>query len=279
MVSIHKKVKPPIKWAGGKTQLLPQFRPLFPRNFSGYAEPFLGGGAVFFELRPKNSILIDSNFDLINFYLVVKNNCDRLIEYLRNHKNTPEYYYEIRKIDPNSLDDVSRASRFLYLNKTGYNGLWRVNTKGEFNVPFGSYRRPKIVDKQNLFLVSKALQDVTLLCADFEVVEDYIKPGDFVYFDPPYHPLTKTARFTRYTEQSFGENEQIRLSKLFSRLDKIGCLLMLSNSDTPLTRRLYRKYNIATVQARRPINCRPDMRGYVNEIVVRNYDGNIPLDC
>jgi DNA adenine methylase len=266
------KPRPPVKWAGGKSQLIPQFEPLFPkREFGQYVEPFAGGGAVFFHLLPPRAVLIDSNEDLINFYRVVRDELDALLQDLRKHENTAEYYYRVRALDPHRMGPVARASRFLYLNKTGYNGLWRMNSRGQHNVPFGRYRNPKIVDEPNLRLVSGALKKAELICGDFSLVLNCAEPGAFVYLDPPYHPLSATASFTSYTPAAFGEDDQRRLAEVFRELDERGCLVMLSNSDTPFIRELYKDYNIQVVYARRAINCRADKRGPVPELVIRNF--------
>ena len=264
--------KPPVKWAGGKGQLIPQFEPLFPKEgYDLYLEPFVGGGAVFFHLSPRKAMLFDSNDELINFYLVVRDHPEELLEDLKKHKNTREYYYSVRALDPHHLSPIERASRLLYLNKTGYNGLWRVNSKGKHNVPFGRYKNPKIVDEENLHLVSRALKNAEILCDDFSRVLDYAKPNAFVYLDPPYHPLSETANFTGYTSDAFGEEDQRRLAEVFQKLDSIGCLVMLSNSDTPFIRELYDGYDMQVVHAKRAINSRADRRGPINELVIRNY--------
>lgn len=266
------KPKPPVKWAGGKAQLIPQFEPLFPKKeYNLYIEPFVGGGAVFFHLLPRRAILIDSNEELINFYLVVRDNLEELLRDLRKHKNTREYYYSVRALDPQELSPVERASRFLYLNKTAYNGLWRVNSQGKHNVPFGRYKNPKIVDEPNLRSVAEALRHAQIICDDFSRVLEFARPGTFVYLDPPYYPLSDTANFTGYTSDAFGPEDQKRLAAVFRELDRSGCLVMLSNSDTPFIRELYSGYDIQVVYARRAINCRPDRRGPITELVVRNY--------
>lgn len=265
-------VRSPVKWAGGKGQLLWQLLPLLPqKRWKLYAEPFVGGGALFFHLRPPRALLIDNNEELINFYLVVRDDLESLLLDLKRHENTPEYYYRIRAQDPRELSRVARASRFLYLNKTAYNGLWRVNRQGKHNVPFGRYKNPKIADAENLQLVREALGGAEIVFGDFSRVLDYAGPGDFVYLDPPYYPLSSTSRFTSYTAGAFDAAEQVRLAKVFRDLDKKGCLLMLSNSDTPAVRELYAGYDIQVVAARRSINCRAEGRGPVGELVVRNY--------
>ncbi len=264
--------RPPVKWAGGKGGLLASFEPLFPRQpWELYVEPFVGGGAVFFHLQPERAVLIDNNEELINFYSVVRDRLDELLADLRRHENTAAYYYRIRALDPSRLDPVERASRFLYLNKTGYNGLWRVNARGQHNVPFGRYKNPTIVDEPNLRRVSQALARAEIRLGDFTLAREHAGPGTFVYLDPPYHPLSSTARFTAYTKDGFTEDDQRRLAELFRELDRRGCLLMLSNSDTPLIRELYAGYDIQVVYARRAINCRADGRGPISELVIRNY--------
>ncbi|MEW6275387.1 MAG: DNA adenine methylase [Bacillota bacterium] len=267
-----KKPKPPVKWAGGKSQLISQFEPFFPRQKPPlYVEPFVGGGAVFFHLLPERAVLIDNNPELINFYLVVRDSLEPLLADLRRHRNTAGHYYRVRAMDPEQMDPVSRASRFLYLNKTAYNGLYRVNRRGRHNVPFGRYKNPRIVDEENLRLVSGTLRQARIVLGDFSRALEYAKTGSFVYFDPPYHPLSPTANFTSYTSGAFGEEDQRRLAEVFRRLDGQGCLVMLSNSDTPFIRELYAGYDVQVVYARRAINCRADARGPVTELVIRNY--------
>jgi DNA adenine methylase len=265
------KLKPPAKWAGGKTQLLSQLRPLFPKRFDLYLEPFVGGGAVFFDLQPDRAVLIDSNFELINFYQVVKNNLDELLQDLEQHKNEKDYYYKVRSLDPEQMASIERASRFLFLNKTCFNGLWRVNKKGKFNVPFGRYKNPNYRDEENLRLVSIALQDAEIICDDFFTVLEYAIPGAFVYLDPPYYPLSKTANFTSYTKDSFSEEDQRRLAETFRELDAKHCNVMLSNSDTDYIRGLYKGYDMKVVYAKRAINSKGTKRGPIKELVIRNY--------
>lgn len=248
-----------------------QFRALFPRKVNFLIEPFVGGGAVYFNLNPPSAILIDTNEELINFYKVVKNNLELLLSESRCHQNTEEYYYRIRALDVSLLNNVERASRFLYLNKTAYNGLWRVNRKGLHNAPFGRYKNPKIVDEQNLRKVSAFLQSAEIRQGDFSSVLDLAKPNFFVYMDPPYHPLSETSNFTSYTANSFNMADQRRLSEVFHELDRCGCDVMLSNSDTPFISDLYKDYDIKKVTANRRINCRAEGRGLITELVIRNY--------
>ncbi len=274
MASITEKIgriKSPIKWAGGKTQLLSQLRPLYPKRSKLYLEPFVGGGAVFFDLQPDNALLLDSNFELINFYQVVKNNLNELLQDLEKHRNDKDYYYEVRSLDPTQMGSIERASRFLFMNKTCFNGLWRVNKKGKFNVPFGRYKKPNFRDRENLYIVSIALQNTDVICSDFSSVLEYATLGSFVYLDPPYHPLSETSNFTSYTKDSFGKNEQIRLADVFRELDERNCNVMLSNSDTEFIRSLYKGFDITVVYARRAINSKGNKRSPVSELVIRNY--------
>lgn len=268
-----------VKWAGGKTQLLSQFKPIFPRKFKGYIEPFVGSGAVFFfikkEFNPEKIVLSDTNEELINAYLVVQNNLEELLGLLRVYKenHSKEYYYEVRALDVAKLSPVERAARFLYLNKTCFNGLYRINSKGLFNVPFGKYKNPNIVNEKTLKEANKLLQGVTIKLQSFEKSLYDIDEGDFVYFDPPYYPLSKTANFTSYTKKTFLEEDQRDLALVFEKMNQKGVKVMLSNSDTEFIRRLYTNngFKIQTVKARRVINCNASKRGEINELVVMNY--------
>jgi len=271
-------VRPVLKWAGGKSQLLAAYARFFPRPGANraYHEPFFGGGAVFFALRPPaGACLSDLNAELIHFYEVVRDAPAELLAHFAIHQNDRRYYNDVRAQDPAALGDVARASRFLYLNRAGYNGLYRVNRGGDFNVPYGTQRDPVgSVDAANLHRAAALLRGATLLCADFALVVERARAGDFVYFDPPYQPQSATASFTDYTAGSFGAGEQERLAAVAADLDARGCLVMLSNSDVPAVRRLYSQapFRLFTVPARRVINCRADRRGPVNEVVIVNYD-------
>ncbi|MFZ5631276.1 MAG: DNA adenine methylase [Bacillota bacterium] len=274
-VNVNRKVpapgaQPVVKWAGGKRQMLGQYKEFFPARYNVYHEPFLGGGAVFFHLVPPVAFLSDSNAELINMYRVIQTKVDQLIEDLSRHRYDSDYYYEIRSADVGTLSDVQRASRLIYLNKTCYNGLYRVNRKGEFNVPFGKYRRPKFLDVELLLAANRVLQRAVLMESDFEIVLDNARPGDFVYFDPPYFPLNRTANFTDFTDQSFDARDHERLARAFDQLARRGCLVMLSNSDTPFVRELYEQYRggIIPLKANRSINSRGDKRGPVGELLV-----------
>jgi DNA adenine methylase len=269
-----------VKWAGGKGQLLEQFEPLLPKKFNRYIEPFVGSGAVFFYIvqkyDAKEIIISDINEELINAYEIIKTDAERLIIELKQHKEYhlvegKKYYLTIRATNPKDLPDLERAARFIYLNKTCFNGLYRVNSKGKFNVPMGSYINPDIVQEDKIRQVSNLLKKVTIKVMSFEKVLDLAKKNDFVYFDPPYYPLKKGTSFTTYTKNVFLENEQKLLLDVFSKLDKKGCLVMESNSDTKFIKDLYAKYNIHFVKATRMINCNGDKRGKINEIVITNY--------
>jgi DNA adenine methylase len=269
-----------VKWAGGKGQLLVQFKPLFPKKFNCYLEPFVGSGAVFFHIiqnfKPKKIIISDINEELINAYKIIKTDVDSLIIELKQHKEYhiaegKKYYLTIRSTNPNDLPSLERAARFIYLNKTCFNGLYRVNLKGGFNVPMGSYKNPDIVQEERLKYVSKLLKKVIIKVMSFEKILKLAKKEDFIYFDPPYYPLKKGKSFTTYTKGVFLEKEQELLSKIFKKLDKKGCFVMLSNSDTKFIKDLYPDFNLNLVKATRMINCHAEKRGKVNEVVIRNY--------
>jgi DNA adenine methylase len=274
---------PFVKWAGGKARLLSQFEPYFPTRLTRYIEPFVGGGAVFFHLyrqgrlRGKEVVLIDSLEELINCYQVVRDQPEALVAELGRHeagKTDRGYYYRVRAWDRQpgyaQRGEVERAARFLYLNHTCYNGLYRVNRRGEFNVPFGRYRNPTVCDAANLRAASHALQGVRLLAADFERCLEVAQAGDFLYLDPPYHPLSATASFTSYTAGDFDVEDQQRLAEVFRQLDRRGCQVMLSNSSTPLIEELYAGYQQVRVRAVRPISARADRRGAITELLALN---------
>ncbi|MBN2156614.1 MAG: DNA adenine methylase [Candidatus Lokiarchaeota archaeon] len=275
----HKKIvevpRPFIKWVGGKRQLIPQLTQHFPKNFNKYIEPFVGGGAVFFYLLPQKAVLIDNNPELINAYQVIKHKVEELIESLKYHVNMKEYFYKIRSIDRDpvqfrDLDKVERASRTIYLNKTCYNGLYRVNKKNQFNTPFGRYKNPKICDELNLRAVSIALRNVKIQLEDFASCIESAKSGDFIYMDCPYHPTSDTANFTSYTMEDFGTGEQKRLKQVFKQLDSKGCSVLLSNSYTPFILELYNEFSIHILHATRAVNCDPSKRGKIQEVLISN---------
>ena len=273
--------RPFLKWAGGKRQLLDQFERFLPEAavVNRYLEPFAGSGAVFFRVRsllfPTRTILADSNEELINVYAVIQSDVEALITLLRRHRRLHgrEHYYAMRGKNPARLGETARAARFIYLNKTCFNGLYRVNSRGLFNVPMGRYVNPPILDEDNLRAVSEALRGVKLLRAPFEKTLDYARPGDFIYFDPPYHPLSDTSYFTAYTEGTFRAEDQRALARMVAELHRRGCHLMLSNSDVDPILRLYDhpEFHIGRVAARRNINSRADRRGQVSEVVITNY--------
>ena len=269
---------PVVKWVGGKRQLLPQLLPLIPKRMSAYCEPFLGGGAVLFALQPRRALVNDLNQDLITVYRVIKENADALIEHLSRHENTPEYFYRIRDLDRDreayaALSDVEKASRLLYLNKTCYNGLFRVNASGAFNSPYGHYRRPNIVNEQTIRGVSRYFNscDIAFFSEDFAAVLDRVPRGGFVYLDPPYDPVSDTASFTGYNRGGFGREEQVRLKACCDALTARGVKFLLSNSATPFIRELYSSYHVSIVQARRAVNSVASRRGAIEEVLVRNY--------
>lgn len=272
------KAQPFVKWVWGKRQLIEQFQSLFPIEFNNYFEPFLGGGAVFFNLQKKKSYLSDMNPELINVYQVIKSRHKELIKYLKTITHSKDTYLMIRSWDRESwwqekYSDIARAARFVYLNRTCFNWLHRVNSRGEFNVPMGTYKNPDYIQEENITNTSKLLNatKAEIRVESFEYVLDIAKEWDFVYFDPPYDVLTDTANFTSYNQDSFGRDMQARLAEVFRTLDSRGCKVMLSNHNTPYIRELYDGFHFEIVEARRNVNSRASDRGKVEEIVVRNY--------
>jgi DNA adenine methylase len=272
-------VQPVVKWVGGKRQLLQDLVPLLPKSFRSYCEPFFGGGAVLFNLQPKKAYINDINAELVNMYLVVRDNVEQLIDMLSQHKNESGYFYKVRDWDRDksfydNLDPVTKAARLIFLNKTCYNGLFRVNNAGEFNTPFGSYKNPNIVNAPVLRAVSVYLNtsEITISSMDYEDVLDSIKSSTFVYLDPPYDPVSDTASFTGYIKNGFNHEEQIRLKQNCDELDKRGVKFLLSNSATPFILDLYSNYKISSVLAKRAINSVGNRRGDVEEVIVQNYE-------
>lgn len=279
-VLVSENARPFLKWVGGKQQLLARFDAFFPQAIGRYFEPFVGGGAVFFHLMSRGRLsgpvfLFDKNEELANTYRIVRDKVDELIKALAGHreKHSKEHYYQTRSLDrqDGQMSDVVRAARTIYLNKTCYNGLYRVNTKGQFNVPMGSYKNPQVLREDMLRDASTALQGASIEVRDFREVVALAQEGDFFYFDPPYDPLSKTASFTGYTANDFQDADQRDLAEVFRQLDKKGCLCMLSNSSTPFVRELYQGFEIETVQARRAVNSNGNGRGDIEEVVVLNY--------
>jgi len=260
-----------------KKQLLSQYADLFPKKVTRYFEPFAGGGAVGFHilqnLKPSKAMFSDINPELINTYNVIKTDVEKLIKLLHKFKkkHNKENYYKVRAQNPSSLSDTSRAARFIYLNKTCFNGLYRVNSKGQFNVPMGQYKNPLICPEEDLRTIAKLLKRANIKLMPFENVLKHSRKGDFVYFDPPYYPLKKGKGFTTYTKDAFLEKEQELLANVFAKLHKKGCKVMLANSDTKFIKDLYKDFNIHTVKATRMINRDASARGKINEVVVTNY--------
>ena len=274
---MKKEVPTLIKWAGGKKQLLEQFKKFFPKKIERYFEPFVGGGTIAFYLLKthpeiKKIFLSDTNKELITTYNIVKNDVEELIKLLKKYKlkHNKDFYYKIRAEDIKTLNSLQIAARFIYLNKTCFNGLYRVNSKGQFNVPIGSYKNPKICDEKDLREISKFLKKDDIKVAQFYKATKKAKKGDFIYFDPPYYPIKKES-FTTYTKDNFLGEEQKKLAKLFRRLDKKGCKIMLSNSDTDFIKNLYEGYYLYFVKANRMINCDSTKRGKINEVIITNY--------
>ena len=268
--------RPFLKWAGGKTQLLAELTRRLPPRFNRYFEPFLGGGALFFRVQPRNAFLSDINAELINSYCAVRGEIDALLDDLRGHIYEARHYYRLRNADRSpsfaAWPSVRRAGRFIYLNKTCFNGLHRVNSKGHFNVPFGRYVNPTIADERNLRACARALRSAELAVKSFSDAAAGARRGDFVYFDPPYAPLSGTSNFTSYNASGFDAAMQIELRDLFAALDRKGVKVMLSNSSAPLVQELYRGFQIERVTAARAINSQGEKRGQIEEVVIRNYD-------
>jgi len=273
----NKLAQPFLKWAGGKRQLLPEIKKYIPQKINIYYEPFIGGGALLFDLQPKRAVINDVNTELINCYTIVRDSVDELIKDLHRHINDENYYYETRDLDRNAyynnLSTIERASRIIYLNKTCFNGLFRVNSQGQFNVPFGKYKNPNIIDEivlkaDNIYLQSNK---VMLLNTDFEKAVAKAQKGDFIYFDPPYDPVSDTSSFTGYSLSGFDKSEQIRLFRVFKELDSRGCKVLLSNSATDFVINLYSDYKILKVAASRSINSNASRRGKIDEVLVMNY--------
>jgi DNA adenine methylase len=248
--------------------------PYFPKDYRTYFEPFLGGGAVFFHLQPEKAVLSDSNPELVNTFAVVRDDVEGLMRALDGHRpqrSDKTYFLGVRATDPAMLSPVERAARTIFLNKTCYNGLYRVNRAGEFNAPWGGYENPTLYDRENLLAASALLRGKSIVLADYQQTCARTKRGDFVYLDPPYHPLSETSKFTSYTKEDFGNREQELLAETCRRLDKRGVLVMLSNSSTPLVRSFYEGFRIESLKAKRAINSKGSGRGAVDELLVMNY--------
>lgn len=269
-------LKPVLKWVGGKRQLLDDILPLIPPSPTLYVEPFLGGGAVLLASQPQKARVNDYNAELINTYTVIRDQPDELIALLKKHSenNTSDYYYKIRALDRSesflSTDAVTRAARIIYLNKTCFNGLYRVNSSGQVNSPYGRYKKPNIVNEAGIRALSNYLQgDIELMCGDYSLALRNLPRGAFVYLDPPYMPLNQTSSFTGYTEGGFSYDEQVRLRDECLALKEQGIHFIQSNSDCSSIRELYKDFDITTVRAKRYINSKGTGRGAVNEVLIR----------
>lgn len=273
-------LQPFTKWTGGKRQLLPVIRELMPKTYNRYFEPFVGGGALFFDLAPKDAVINDFNAELINCYQQIKDNPQELIEILKVHQeyNSKEYYLDLRSADRDEridmMSEVQRAARILYMLRVDFNGLYRVNSKNQFNVPYGRYKNPKIVDEELISAISVYLNNnqLEIKTGDFEKAVLDVQPGDFVYFDPPYIPLSETSAFTSYTHEGFSFADQVRLRDAFKRLSDTGAYVMLSNSSSALVEELYKDFNIHYVEATRTNGAKSSSRGKISEIIVTNYE-------
>ena len=273
--------KPFVKWAGGKRQLITSLEGHLPKKFNTYFEPFLGGGALLFHLLNQSPNLkcsiSDLNSDLILAYITIRDKVEQLIESLEKHSgkysaDQREYYYSVRELAPKN--QIEKVSRLLFLNKTCFNGLYRVNSKGQFNVPLGRYTNPSIVNKENLISVSKILQskNIAIRCQDFAAILDEAKKDDFVYFDPPYQPVSKTANFTSYTKCEFTYKDLERLADLCQKLDKKDCKVLLSNSNTKEVKKLFSsKWKVVEILANRAINSNSKKRTGHSELLIKNY--------
>ncbi|HET2205707.1 modification methylase [Streptococcus pneumoniae] len=273
-------LQPFTKWTGGKRQLLPVIRELMPKTYNRYFEPFVGGGALFFDLAPKDAVINDFNAELINCYQQIKDNPQELIEILKVHQeyNSKEYYLDLRSADRDEridmMSEVQRAARILYMLRVNFNGLYRVNSKNQFNVPYGRYKNPKIVDEELISAISVYLNNnqLEIKVGDFEKAIVDVRTGDFVYFDPPYIPLSETSAFTSYTHEGFSFADQVRLRDAFKRLSDTGAYVMLSNSSSVLVEELYKDFNIHYVEATRTNGAKSSSRGKISEIIVTNYE-------
>lgn len=274
-------LKPFTKWTGGKRQLLPILRENMPKTYNRYFEPFIGGGALFFDIAPQDAVINDFNAELIHAYKQIRDDVDTVVSLLKVHqeKNTKEYYLDLRAADRDGriekMTDSEKAARLLYMLRVDFNGLYRVNSKNQFNVPYGRYKNPKILDVKLLMNIHNYLNNskIHILQGDFKDALEDVKKGDFVYFDPPYAPVSATSSFTAYTHEGFCLEDQIRLRDMFVNLDNRGAYVMLSNSSVPLIHELYQEYKDTTliVSATRMINSKASGRGKVDEVIVKNY--------
>lgn len=265
--SLLEYARPPLKWAGGKTQLLSELIAKMPKNYGRYIEPFFGGGALFFAVRPLGAVIADSNPELINLYRAITDDVQNVIEHLARYKNTENGFYKVRAQDWTKLSSAEAAARTIFLNRTCFNGLYRVNRRGQFNVPFGHYKNPKILDVKALEAASYLLRDSVIVCGDYKaVLRDHARPGDFVFLDPPYLPVSEYADFKRYTKEQFYEEDHVELATEIERLHELGCHTILTNSNHPLVHEKYAKFSLEVVQTKRYISC--NGRGRTGEDVI-----------
>ena len=274
---VNEYYKPILKWSGGKRQFLPILLKNIPHKFNTYFEPFIGGAALLISLYSLNKIgdfvISDTNKDLYNLYQTIKEDPQQLIDELNNinFKNNKEDYYNARELFNSSSDPIERSALIIYLNRHGYNGLYRVNSNNKFNVPFGKYNNPGMPSPGNIMALSELFQSCIIMNSDFELTVNNAKKGDFVYFDPPYMPLSKTSYFTGYTHSGFDEKDQERLAKIFHELSDKGVYVMESNSSTYFIKDLYKDFNLLEVDARRNINSVGTKRNSIKELIITNY--------
>jgi len=261
-------IKPFLKWAGGKTQLIPTLSEYIPLQYNKYIEPFVGGGAFFFYLNPSQAVISDSNEELIITYKAVRDHVEDIIKILEIHENNENYFYEIRSLAPSKMIDAERAARLIYLNKTCFNGLYRVNKKGQFNVPFGK-GNTEFLNKELLRNASEFLQNTVILHADYlETLHQYAEKEDFIFLDPPYYPVGQYSDFKRYTKEFFYHDDHVKLKSEFDRLVNLGCYVILTNSDHPVALDLYRDYEIRIIETKRLISSNPETRNGKDIIVI-----------
>ena len=259
--------KPILKWAGGKGQLLAELLAKLPMQFGRYIEPFVGGGALFFAVAPQGGLIADSNPELVNVYCSVASNVEAVIEHLKRYTNTEATFYEVRAQDWHALSNHAAAARTIFLNRTCFNGLYRVNRKGQFNVPFGRYKNPRIVDEETLRIASTLLQDTLIICDDYKnVLKQYARPGDLVFLDPPYLPVSAYSDFKRYTKEQFYEEDHVELASEVARLHELGCHVLLTNSNHPIVHDLYGTFHLETIATKRHISC--NGKGRLGEDVI-----------
>ena len=264
-------VTPILKWAGGKTQLLPEITARMPESYNKYIEPFIGGGALFFRLNADKAVIADSNPELVNMYRVIAEHGDQVIEALQGYRNEEEMFYEVRAKDWTKCDNIEAAARMIYLNHTCFNGLYRLNRKGQFNTPYGRYKNPTICNAEKIIAAAGVLKNAEIVCGDYlDVLKRYAKKGDFIFLDPPYVPISEYADFKRYTKEQFYESDQRNLAEEVHRLVGLGCKVMLTNSNHPLVHELYGRYKIDVIQTKRNINRNGEKRNG-EDVIVTTY--------